>query len=58
VFSCNYNGWADVPEEEREAIETFEVAQPAATGTPVLPIPLLIRVPASTIRSLPERKAA
>jgi hypothetical protein len=24
VFSCDYNGWADVPEEEREAIEAFE----------------------------------
>ena len=24
VLSCDYNGWADVPEEEREAIEAFE----------------------------------
>jgi hypothetical protein len=24
VFSCDYNGWADVPEEEREGIEVFE----------------------------------
>jgi hypothetical protein len=24
VFSCDYNGWADVPEEEREGIDTFE----------------------------------
>jgi hypothetical protein len=32
VFSCDYNGWADVPEEEREAIDAFEVADrlPAA----------------------------
>jgi hypothetical protein len=31
VFSCDYNGWADVPEEEREGIDTFE--------HPRLPIP-------------------
>ena len=24
MFSCDYNGWADVPEEEREAIDAFE----------------------------------
>jgi hypothetical protein len=29
VFSCDYNGWADVPEEEREGIDAFE-----ATGSP------------------------
>ena len=27
VFSCDYNGWTDVPEGEREAIEAFELAQ-------------------------------
>ncbi len=27
VFSCDYNGWADMPEAEREAIEAFESAQ-------------------------------
>jgi hypothetical protein len=26
VFSCDYNGWADVPEEEREGIDVFETA--------------------------------
>ena len=26
MFSCDYNGWADVPEEEREGIEAFEAA--------------------------------
>ncbi|HJR17687.1 MAG TPA: hypothetical protein VJ808_12595 [Gemmatimonadales bacterium] len=24
MFSCDYNGWADVPEEEREAMDVFE----------------------------------
>jgi len=27
VFSCDYNGWTDVPEAEREAIDVFELAQ-------------------------------
>ena len=27
MFSCDYNGWADVPEEEREGIDLFETAQ-------------------------------
>ena len=26
MLSCDYNGWADVREEEREAIEVFESA--------------------------------
>jgi hypothetical protein len=26
MLSCDYNGWADVPEEEREAIDAFEAA--------------------------------
>ncbi len=28
MFSCDYNGWADVPEDEREAIDAFEAARP------------------------------
>ncbi|MFL5447227.1 MAG: hypothetical protein ACJ8A6_08445 [Gemmatimonadales bacterium] len=27
MFSCDYNGWTDVPEAEREALEAFELAQ-------------------------------
>lgn len=42
VFSCDYNGWADVPEEEREAIETFEAGLPAY-GRPKLPFSALRR---------------
>ena len=30
MFSCDYNGWADVPEEEREAADAFEVEKNAA----------------------------
>ena len=34
MFSCDYNGWADVPEEEREGIDAFEAAgQPGASMT-------------------------
>jgi hypothetical protein len=36
VFSCDYNGWTDVPEAEREAIEAFEIAQKHPSA-PVIP---------------------
>ena len=29
MFSCDYNGWADVPEEEREAIDVYEASHRA-----------------------------
>ena len=29
MFSCDYNGWADVPEEEREAFDALEVEKTA-----------------------------
>jgi hypothetical protein len=35
VFSCDYNGWADVPEEEREAIDAFEADRPLLVARPV-----------------------
>jgi len=41
MFSCNYNGWADVPEEEREALDAFEAASGASERPPkpqLLPI--------------------
>lgn len=37
MFSCDYNGWADVPEEEREGLDAFEARgapSPVAAGTP------------------------
>ena len=30
MFSCDYNGWSDVPEDEREAIDAFEVEKATA----------------------------
>jgi hypothetical protein len=51
MISCNYNGWADVPEDEREQMDAFE-----ATG--ILPAVALMtrRLPAAPIA--PQRKAA
>jgi hypothetical protein len=56
VFSCDYNGWADVPEEEREGVDAFECA-PVLLPRAVLPVPIPIRS-SLTIQVSPERKAA
>jgi hypothetical protein len=37
VFSCDYNGWADVPEEEREGIDAFEGAGLSNTASMASP---------------------
>jgi hypothetical protein len=55
VFSCDYNGWADVPEEEREAIEAFELG-PQAPAAPLTQ--LVILTPALPPPVFPQRKAA
>jgi hypothetical protein len=39
VFSCDYNGWTDVPEEEREAIDAFEAARTLSVASPVHLVP-------------------
>ena len=55
VFSCDYNGWADLPEEEREALETFEAGlQPGLTAQPVGAISA--RPP--VLAPAPQRRAA
>jgi len=47
VFSCDYNGWADVPEEEREAIDAFEAFQASLwVQRPILPPVRLSSMPA------------
>ena len=56
VFSCDYNGWADMPEAEREAIEAFESAQKLLPPGP-LPRECSRLKLASSCRALP-RKAA
>jgi hypothetical protein len=56
VFSCDYNGWADMPEAEREAIEAFESAQKLLPPGP-LPTECSRLTLASSSR-VPRRKAA
>ena len=53
VFSCDYNGWTDVPEEEREGIEVFE----ASRQLPALLIPRIARPPQPLVW-VPRRRAA
>jgi hypothetical protein len=56
VFSCDYNGWADVPEEEREGIDAFEAFQAALwVQQPILPP---VRLPSLPALPLPTRRAA
>jgi hypothetical protein len=54
VFSCDYNGWTDLPEEQREALDALEEASrfPVAQPQPLAFLPPLTRP------SLPVRKAA
>lgn len=54
VFSCDYNGWVDVPEEEREGIDAFE----ASARGPVVPAALVLRHPTESLPEVPARKAA
>jgi len=55
MFSCNYNGWADVPEEEREGIEAFESTHLEVTIPPAV---LVVLWPAPPVPRLLERRAA
>jgi hypothetical protein len=56
VFSCNYNGWADVPEEEREGIDAFEAARVPPPSSVTVTLALVQSTPAS--HALIQRKAA
>jgi hypothetical protein len=56
VFSCNYNGWADVPEEEREGIDAFEAAPVPPRAVVKVALVLAQAVPAP--RALVQQKAA
>jgi len=56
MFSCDYNGWADVPEEEREGIDVYESTH-LLPATPVY-IALLIGAPHIRLQTIPERRAA
>lgn len=63
MFSCDYNGWADVPEEEREGIDAFEAGAPpsvaAKLGHPL--VAATRQLPPARRHAdagLPQRKAA
>jgi hypothetical protein len=56
VFSCDYNGWADIPEEEREGVEAFEALPPAPRAA--IPVSLMIRPAVQPTDLVPQRKAA
>jgi hypothetical protein len=56
MFSCDYNGWADVPEEEREELEVFEAAHPLLREA--VSLPLLREPPLGLVHLIPMRRAA
>jgi hypothetical protein len=56
MFGCDYNGWADVPEEEREELEVFEAAHPL--WQEATHVPLLLQPPLALTHQIPERRAA
>ncbi|HEY9014838.1 MAG TPA: hypothetical protein VIM84_07235 [Gemmatimonadales bacterium] len=54
MFSCDYNGWTDMREEEREALEDLET--PPQSSTPAAVTVLVVpQLPAAVP---PFRKAA
>jgi hypothetical protein len=56
MFSCDYNGWADVPEEEREELEVFEAAHPLLQEA--AHVPVLLEPPLDLVHQIPVRRAA
>jgi hypothetical protein len=56
MLSCDYNGWADVPEEEREGLDVFESGHELAC-TPV-DLSFLIQAKLTALRIVPEPRAA
>jgi hypothetical protein len=56
VFSCDYNGWADVPEEEREGLDAFE-AHPILPPKALLPV-RLVRGSILPVPVIAHRRAA
>jgi hypothetical protein len=56
VFSCDYNGWADVPEEEREGIDSFEASPVPPRAT--VKVALALAQPQPAARLPLQQKAA
>ena len=42
MLSCDYNGWADVPEDEREGVDAFELTH-SVLRVQIRPLPLPVR---------------
>jgi hypothetical protein len=42
MLSCDYNGWADVPEDEREGVDAFELTH-SVLRVQIRPLPLPAR---------------
>jgi hypothetical protein len=42
MLSCDYNGWADVPEDEREGVDAFELTH-SVPRVQIRPLPLPAR---------------
>jgi hypothetical protein len=58
VFSCDYNGWADVPEEEREGIDAFEATNPSRPEAATRHLPVRLREAEVPGRVIERRRAA
>ena len=62
MYSCDYNGWADVSEEEREGIDAFEAVRPPSMGSTAATGSIELRAyelnTLSSASPLPQRKAA
>ena len=56
MFSCDYNGWADMPEAEREAIEALELGDPLRSGR--APLRELPPPPEAPVSWSPQQRAA
>ena len=42
MLSCDYNGWADVPEDEREGVDAFELTR-SVLRVQIRPLALPVR---------------
>jgi hypothetical protein len=55
VFSCDYNGWADVPEEQREALDVFEATLRSDLTPRIFPV---LPSVGPVLPPVPQRRAA
>ena len=62
VYSCDFNGWTDVPEEEREGIDAFEAIRSPISSSQQSSAPIELKAPelrtSRPLLVLPHSKAA